>query len=129
MVLDPSVLCDPLSQAPPLLRSLWNGLLIILGGIQFSSATGWGRRGRRVRSESCISQDALGGRNKTLTQAGLNNREFIISHVRDSRRRADPKPVESPIQQWHLGVLPRHLCSATTSVLFLMLVATWWHQF
>ena len=46
--------------------------------------TGWGRRGRRICSESCISQDALGGRNKTLTRAGLNNREFIISHIRNS---------------------------------------------
>lgn len=40
MVLDPSVLRDPLSQVPPLLRSLWNELLIILGGIQFGDWVG-----------------------------------------------------------------------------------------
>ena len=33
----------------------------------------------------------LGGRNKTLTQAGLNNREFIISHVRNSRGQGGSK--------------------------------------
>ena len=39
LVLDPSVLHDPLSQVPPLLCSLWNGLLI-LSGIQFSDWVG-----------------------------------------------------------------------------------------
>lgn len=41
--------------------------------------------------ESCISQNAFGGRNKTLTQAGLNNREFIISHIRNSRGQGGSK--------------------------------------
>lgn len=69
----------------------------------FSSDARRRRRGRGVRFESPISQDASGGRNKTLTQAGLNNREFISSHIRNSREQGGSRVVESPIQQWHLG--------------------------
>lgn len=76
--------------------------------VAFSSAAGWRRRGRRVCFESCISQDAFGGRKISLTQAGLNNRE--LSHIsRMPGGRVGPKLVELAFQQWHPGRVS--LCS------------------
>ena len=69
LVLDSSCIPSPAPQVlPPLCAAPEMGCWWL--SVAFSSAAGWGRRGRRVCSESRISQDAFGGRNKTLTQAG-----------------------------------------------------------
>lgn len=78
--------------------------------------------------ESSISQNAFGGRNKTLTQAGLNNREFIISHIRNSRGQGGSKAgwISHSTMAFRKSVYVSALPSSVG--FFLGLATRWWEQ-
>lgn len=109
---------------PPLVCSLWNGLLVILSGTRLSC---WmGEEGEESLLWIHISQDAFGGRNKTLTQAGLNNKEFNISHIRGSREQGGSKA--GWITHSSMAFRGSFYLSAILSGLLSQAGERWWQQ-